>query len=172
MSDGKRRLPLYAEPSQVEFFHSHEEKLLLYGPRNFIAENCFRFYAHETLPQEDGSFAEGENKNASTYFVKGLRSLHAAHFAGLADPDYEVKLHHALGYFQQAWAAKSDYFCARQAAGELSEALGYEVSDEEEYALSRTSNPHPGQPCHLLHPGFYSASDLRRLEESLRGERK
>lgn len=167
MSDGKRRLPIYSEPLE-----SREENILPYEPGNFVAGNCFRFYAFDTVPQEDGSVVEGENMHASWYFVKGLHSLHEAYFAGLADVDHEHKLHQALGYFQQAWAAKQDFFCARQAAGFLSEALGYEVSDEEEYALSRSSNPHPGRPCHLLHAGFYSASDLKKLEESAKGERK
>ena len=30
--------------------------------------------------------------------------------------------------------------------------------------------PNPGYVCHLLHPGFYSAADLSRLEASLKGE--
>ena len=170
MTNGKRRLPIYAVPTGVEA-QQHEEPLL-YQQGNFIAGNCFRFYAFDNVPQEDGSFVENENKNASRYFLKGLRSLHAAYFAGLADTGHEEKLHRALGYFQQAWAAKSDYFCARQAAASLLAVLGEEVSDEEEYALSRTSNPHPEMPCHLLHPGFYSASDLSRLEKELKGARK
>jgi len=172
MSDGKKRLPIYAEHSNIVPARFDEENILPYESRSFIAGDCFRFYAHENVPQEDGSFLEGENSTASVYFLKGLQSLHKAHFAGIADPDHETKLHRALGYFQQAWAAKPDYFCARQAAGNLSVALGHELSDEEEYALSRTSNPHPEKPCHLLHPGFYSASDLSKLEESLKAERK
>lgn len=166
MSDGKRRLPIYAEPVR-----SSENDLLPYQAGSFIAGNCFRFYAFETLPQENGSFTEGENMNASRYFVKGLHSLHAAYFVGLADADHENTLHQALGYFQQAWAAKQDFFCARQAVDSLLQALGHEISDEEEYALSRSSNPHPGMPCHLLHAGFYSASDLKDLEEGLKNNK-
>ena len=166
MSDGKRRLPLYTEPSPIV-----EENLLPYESRRFIVGGCFRFYAFETIPQEDGSFAEGENMHASHYFAKGLHSLHRAHFAGLADADHENNLYRALGYFQQAWAAKQDFFCARQAAVFLSEALGHEISDEEEYALQRSGNPHPNLPCHLLHAGFYSASDLGKLEKTLKNNK-
>ncbi len=165
MSDGKRRLPIYRGPSSVE------EKLP-YESKSFIVGDCFRFYAFETVPRDDGSLVEGENTAASRYFVKGLHSLHQAYFAGIADADHEHNLHRALGYFQQAWAAKQDFFCARQAVSHLSEALGYDISDEEEYALQRSGNPHPNLPCHLLHAGFYSASDLSKLEESLKGERK
>mgnify|MGYP001568676015 CR=1 FL=1 len=170
MSDKKRRLPIYTGPTGVEVPLS--EELLSYQQDYFIAGNCFRFYAFDNVPQEDGSSIEGENMNASVYFLRGLHSLHQAYFAGIADNGYEDNLHRALGYFQQAWAAKSDYFCARQAAASLLAALGEEVSDEEEYALSRTSNPHPDKPCHLLHAGFYSASDLSKLEERLKEERK
>lgn len=172
MSDGKRRLPIYSEPSDGELSRLDEENLLPYGSANFVAGNCFRFYAFDTVPQEDGSYIEGENLNASRYFAKGLHSLHAAYFAGLADANHENKLHRALGYFQQAWAAKQDFFCARQAAGFISEALGYEISDEEEYALGKSDNPHPDKPCHLLHAGFYSAADLSKLEGSLKKEHK
>mgnify|MGYP001611998498 CR=1 FL=1 len=84
--------------------------------------------------------------------------------------DYRERLNRALGYFQQAWAAKQDFFCSRQAVGSLSEMLGYESSDEEKYALDRSSNPHPEMPCHLMHPGFYSASDLQRLEQTLKNK--
>ncbi len=170
MSDGKRRLPIYSEPSGGELSRLDVGSLLPYAPGNFISGSCFRFYAFENVPQEDGSFVERENKNASIYFLKGLQSLHGTHFAGIGDSDYGDNMHRALGYFQQAWAAKSDYFCARQAAVRLSEALGYEISDEEEYALQMSSNPHPDKPCHLLHAGFYSASDLSKLEKTVRKE--
>ena len=136
--------------------------------REVIAGNCFRFYAFDNSQQKDGSVVEHENKVASAYFLKGLHWLHAAYFAGLKDPDHREKLNRALGYFQQAWAAKQDFFCGRQAVGSLYELLGYESSDEEKYALDRSSNPHPEMPCHLMHPGFYSASDLQKLEQALK----
>lgn len=139
---------------------------------SFVSGNCFRYYAFEQKASGDGSRYEDENVIASSYFLKGLRFLHEGYVA--ASNFYTTlhcdKVRQAFGYFHQALAAKPDYFCAREAVRRTLELLGqYDLAEKEEYALQMSNNPHPEMPCHLLHPGFYSASDLSKLEESLKG---
>ena len=141
---------------------------------NFIAGNCFYFYAFSEKVDEHGFKEETENITATHNFARGLQSLHQGHWAGtvlnfeLQDQKYQ----RAFAYFHQALSAKPDYFCARQALSSTALLLGYDdVAENEAYAIRTSNNPHPELPCHLLHPGFHSASDLSKLEESLR-ERK
>ncbi len=173
MSDEKRRLPIYTEPTGVEVPLS--EELLPYHQGNFITGNCFRFYAFDERRDETGSKVEEENRAAALYFVAGIKALHQGYFEG---SKFYTTLHYdyvrkAFAYFRQALAAKPDYFCAREAFRHTAELLGqFDIAENEEYALEMSNNPHPEMPCHLMHPGFYSASDLRKLEESLKEERK
>ena len=169
MSDGKQRLPIYAGPSQVA-----EENFLPYESGNVIAGNCFRLYAFSERKDETGN-REEEDKLASSYFMKGLKVLHEGYVAAsmLDLRSHQDKMERAFAYFHQALAAKPDYFCARKAFGHTAELLGQpDVAEKEEYALQMSDNPHPEMPCHLMHPGFYSASDLSKLEESLKEKRE
>ena len=141
---------------------------------NFISGNCFRFYAFEEKRNDAGVLTDQENNGATLYFVEGLKSLHQGYFEG---SKFHTTLHcdnvrKAFAYFRKALAAKPNYFCAREAFRHTAELLGqFDIAENEEYALQMSDNPHPERPCHLLHPGFYSASDLSKLEKSLKEEK-
>lgn len=138
---------------------------------NFVTGNCFRFYAFSEKKDETGNWEE-ENKIASSYFMKGLSSRHHAYWSEHGSQKQRDLLEKAFSYFHQAMAAKPDYFCAREAFRHTAELLGqYDIAENEEYALQMSDNPHPEMPCHLMHLGFYSASDLSKLEASLREKR-
>lgn len=138
---------------------------------SFVTGNCFRFYAFEERKDKDGNAEERENAVASAYFMKGLKELHESYFAGA---NFELvergeKAKRAFAYFHLALAAKPNYFCAREALRFTAERnLFDDVAESETYALEKSNNPHPEKPCHLLHPGFFSASELSKLEESVR----
>lgn len=144
---------------------------VLNNQQGFVSGNCFRFYAFDEKRDEAGVLQEEENKDAVSYFVQGLKELHQAYFA--ASKFYTTvhcdHVRRANAYFSLALAAKPDLFCAREAFRFTAELRGeFDLAEKEEYALQMSDNPHPEMPCHLLHPGFYSASDLSKLEESLR----
>ncbi len=142
---------------------------MVYG-QHFVPGNCFRYYAFQESRQEDGSLVEDEKRTASYNFFRGLRSLHEGYLAGslLNHSAQNEKFQKAFGYFHQALAAKPDYFCAREALQFMAGRLGYnDIAEGEEYALQMSSNPHPELPCHLLHAGFFSASDLENIAKEL-----
>lgn len=159
-------MPIYREPWQAR-----EENLLPYEPGNVIAGNCFRFYAFETKVDDKNNRFEEENRSAVMYFAKGIKALHQGYFEG---SKFYTSLHYdyvrkAFAYFHQALATKPNYFCAREAFRHTAKLLGqFDIAENEEYALQMSDNPHPEMPCHLMHPGFYSASDLSRLEKELK----
>lgn len=145
-------------------------KLPIIPQQNVVQGNCFRYYAFQESAKDD-SREENENTAASYNFLKGLRSLHEGYLAGslLHTSAQEGKFQKAFGYFHQALAAKPDYFCAREALKFVAERLGYaDLAEREEYALQMSSNPHPELPCHLLHAGFFSASDLENIAKELK----
>ena len=166
MSDGKQRLPIYVGTSPAV-----EENILPYESGNVIVGNCFRFYAFSEKVDAENNRFEEENRGAALSFMKGIKALHQGYFEG---SKFYVSLHYdhvrkAFAYFHQALAAKPDYFCAREALRHTAEMLGEDdLAENQEYALQMSDNPHPEMPCHLMHPGFYSASDLSELEKELK----
>lgn len=153
-------------------------KLPVVSELHFVLGNCFRYYAFQESAKEDDSREENENRTASYNFFKGLKLLHEGYLAGsllrasaqVLHPSVQNgKFQKAFGYFHQALAAKPDYFCAREALRFVAERLGYDdIAEREEYALELSSNPHPELPCHLLHAGFFSASDLEDIAKGLK----
>ena len=146
-------------------------KLPVVSEPHFVPGNCFRYYAFQESAKEDDPCEENENTTASHNYLKGLRSLHEGYLAGslLHTSVQNDRFQRAFGYFHQALAAKPDYFCAREALRFVAERLGYDdIAEREEYALELSGNPHPGLPCHLLHAGFFSASDLENIAKELK----
>lgn len=159
---------------------------------NLVARNCFMLYAFSEKVDGNKNHFEEENQTAVLYFVEGLKALHQGYFAAnnvaingcVETTDQEIvalfpnlskdSAQKALAYFHQALAAKPNYFCARAAFKHTAEMLGFsDLAEIEEYALRMSKSPHSTEKsCHLLHPGFYSASDLSRLEESLKAGKR
>lgn len=163
MSDGKRRLSIYSEPSGSD---DAAETLLLLN-ETFLPYNCFAGHS--------------ENKTARSYHLKGLRELHHGYFSSETEKQ-EGHFQKAFGYFHLAHNFDRDYFCTREALSHVAGLLGVDAVEEgEKYANSLEPSPtinglfleegkfsNPDYVCHLMHPGFYSASDLSKLEESLK----
>ena len=125
---------------------------------NFIPDNCFEFYS--------------DNKIATNYQRRGMVRFHASFFA--EDTSTRIsRLKEAFSYFYLALRAKPDYFCSRTAlvrTAEILETLGAGdglegVVEAEQYAVQTSDNPHPGV-CHLMHGGWYSATDLAKMVRS------
>lgn len=159
---------------------------------NLVASNCFRLYAFSERVDGKNNRFEEENRAAALYFAEGLKALHKGYFAAnnlvlgggeeavaekvttTLSPLSRNYTQKALAYFGQALAAKPNYFCARAAFKRTAEILGdFDLAEKEEYSLQMSDSPHHGEGlCHLMHPGFYSASDLSGLEESLKEGKK
>jgi len=167
MSDGKRRLPIYSEPSG---FDDKEFLALHFNPATFFPPDCFKDHSG--------------NKTSLTYHFQGLKELNLGYWS----LDSKERMGHfqtAFGYFHLAHNFDRSYFCVREALSHVAGLLGAESLEEgEKYANSLESAPSIEElaftgrevsqyyTCHLLHPGFYSASDLSKLEESLKGNKK
>ena len=161
MSTAKKRLPIYASESD------DAAKELSILNETFLPYNCFAGHS--------------ENKVAINYHLRGLRELHHGYFSSELQKQ-EDHFQTAFGYFHLAHHFDKNYFCTREALSHV-EGLLCEDSYEggERYANSLETEPRitkhtfekkessrQDYVCHLMHPGFYSASDLSRLEESLK----
>ncbi len=163
MSDGKRRLPLYVEPAR---FDEKEVLALHFNQSTFSPHDCF----------EDHS----QSKTAVFYHFQGLKALNQGYWA-MESKDREIQFQTAFGFFHLAHNFDKKYFCTREALSHVAGLVGLDsIEAGERYANSLESTPtidelafddtprNPHYVCHLLHPGFYSASDLNELEKSLK----
>src|SRR3989344_3910496 len=112
MPDGKRRLPLYTEPSG---FDAKEVLALHFNKPLFFTADCFTDHS--------------EDKNAVRYHFQGLKALNQ-------------------GY----WSADTE--------------------ERQQYFKNENKKSDSHYVCHLMHQGFYNASDLKRLEDSFKEGRK
>lgn len=162
MSDGKKRLPLYAEPAAFD-----EKKVLAlhFNQPTFFPHDCFSDHS--------------QNKAAVLYHFRGLKEVNQGYWSSNAE-EQEKHFQTAFGFFHLAHNFDKNYFCTREALSHVAGLLGLDSLEAgEKYANSL--NPHPviegltdkekertPYVCHLLHPGFYSASDLSELEKTVR----
>ena len=161
MSDGKRRLPLYAEPAAFD-----EQKVLAlhFNESTFFPHDCFGDHS--------------ENKTAVLYYFRGLKEVNQGYWS----PNPEERENHfktAFGFFHLAHNFDKNYFCTREALSHLAGLLGLDSLEAgEKYANDLEPTPTIDElasgkrtapyVCHLLHPGFYSASDLNELEKTVK----
>ena len=167
MSDGKRRLPLYVEPSVLD---EQEVLALHFNKPLFFTADCFTDHS--------------ENRTAVRYHFQGLKALNQGYWSADAE-EREKHFQTAFGYFHLAHNFDRQYFCTREALSHVAGLLGMDaVEAGEKYAntleavptIDELSLEHTKSSnhyvCHLMHAGFYSASGLKRLEESLTVKKK
>jgi hypothetical protein len=165
MADGKRRLPLYNEGRLSQF---DDTEVLKLQDDSFVSSNCFFFYSFDNGLQ-DGKIVERDNPSAALNYMNGLASLHEGHWFPDGSDKQRNKYERAFASFQQALAAKPNYFCARVGLKEAAEKLGLEdIAENEEYAIQHSDNPHPEMPCHLTHVGFLNADGLKKTRADLK----
>lgn len=148
------------------------EPLLVHSSQGvkFFSATCFKPHS--------------SRKVSVQYHLRGLVLLHQGYWA-TDEGDRHNNFKNAFGLFHLASNTDRDYFCAREAMSHVAGLLGEEsIEGGEKYTNSISKGPglveplldeedhNPAYNCHLIHPGFYSASDLSKLEAELLPPRK
>ena len=157
---------MYVEPAG---FDGKEVLALHFNAPTYFPFDCFSNHS--------------ENKTSIQYHYRGLKALNQGYWSS----DIEKRKSHfqtAFGLFHLAHNFDKKYFCTREALSHVAGLLGLDSLEEgERYAnrlgktptiegldlpLEREKVSDAHYVCHLMHPGFYSASDLSALEETIR----
>ena len=156
-------MPIYAEPSE---FNEKETLALHFNQPTYFPFDCFSDHS--------------ENNTSIRYHFRGLKALNQGYWS-LDVGERKSHFQTAFGFFHLAHNFDKKFFCTREALSHVAGLLGLDsVEEGEKYANSLEPTPtidelafdervpNSEYVCHLLHTGFFSASDLSKLEKSLK----